>query len=163
MGLYHGHQDCGPESHSRHGCLSMSCVMLSCLGTGLVTGCSVIQRSPTKHLQSLKTSHMWGGQGPSKTVQPHSKQERVGKNIFLDTVKCNDRFLGFQISLPALQMFISNSILSCAVVKRLSVTYRFQVPRDYMWNAYDENSSSSILYLAIRGFLLLSIKAACTT
>jgi hypothetical protein len=60
------HTDRGFESRSRHGHLSTSfCVHMPCVGRGLATGWSPVQGV-------VPTSHMWGGQGPSRT-EPRSE------------------------------------------------------------------------------------------
>jgi hypothetical protein len=69
--------DRGFESRSRQGCLSaFFCVVLSCVGRGLATGWSLVQ-GVLPHVQiAQETSYMWGGRGPSRTVEPQ------GKNAF---------------------------------------------------------------------------------
>jgi hypothetical protein len=66
--------DCGFESRSRHGCSSASfCVVLSCVGRGLATGWSLVQGVLPYVEIAQETSYMWGGQGPSRTVEPREK------------------------------------------------------------------------------------------
>jgi hypothetical protein len=60
--------DCGFESRSRHGCLSLCfCVVLSCVVEAFATGWSLVhQRRPTMFLNRNTKPSVWGGQGPYK-------------------------------------------------------------------------------------------------
>jgi hypothetical protein len=66
------------ESRLRHGCLSASfCVVLSCVGRGLATGWSLVQGVLLYDKTAQDTSYMWGGQGPTRTLEPRKKKRKL--------------------------------------------------------------------------------------
>jgi hypothetical protein len=67
--------DRGVESRSRHGCLSLVCVVLSCVGRGLATGWSLVQGVLPYVEIAQEISYMWSGQCSSRTIEPRGGGE----------------------------------------------------------------------------------------